>query len=77
MTHVIANYNLAGTSKLITHALRDDDETTYCGLKWSNLKGDWQETGGTNFSCKHCVKKFNAENALTEDEFQALFRFWG
>ncbi len=53
---VICNYDLAGTNKCVTHALTEDEKKTICGLVVSKLRGDWQETGGTEFGCLSCRK---------------------
>jgi|SaaInlStandDraft_3_1057020.scaffolds.fasta_scaffold66551_3 hypothetical protein len=57
MSFCIANWNYAGTQKFISHKLKDDEETTLCGLKWSKLRGDWQIFYYPYPSCKKCSCK--------------------
>ena len=58
---IIGNYDLSGTNKFISHLLRDDEETTYCGLKFSALHGDWQFEENSEFGCLRCRKIYDGE----------------
>lgn len=61
---IIGNYDLAGTEKFVSHLLRDDEQTTYCGLKFSKLKGDWQFEESSEFGCMRCRSIYDGEASL-------------
>jgi len=60
---LIGNYNLTNQKKFNSHALKEDDETTFCGLKFSKLRGDWQvldeDMLGAVLYCLNCKKIIN------------------
>ena len=66
----IANWNHAGTQKFISHQLHDDEETTLCGLKWSELKGDWQLVDVKKPNCVRCERSARM-NTLKEYQWLA------
>ena len=60
---IIGNFDLSGTEKFCSHLLREDEETTYCGLKFSKLKGDWQFEESSEFCCVRC-RRISATNKV-------------
>jgi hypothetical protein len=64
----IGNYDLAGTSRFITHMLTSDEKKTLCGLIVSNLRGDWQETDGNTIGCLKCRSIYRGKFIQEENQ---------